>query len=113
GGGLARVERVLGLMERGGGGGREVAGLPVFLVLTKCDLLAQPGDGPAEWQDRIAQRRQEVQAHFRRFLARDRRGEPAPPFGRLPLPVSAPAVPHPPPAPPPPRPRRASRRGPR
>ena len=32
-------------------------GLPVFLVLTKCDLLARAGDSPADWMDRIEQRK--------------------------------------------------------
>ena len=33
----------------------EVGGLPVFLVLTKCDLLAQPGDNSADWMECIEQ----------------------------------------------------------
>jgi hypothetical protein len=30
----------------------DIAGLPVFLVLTKCDLLAKPGDTAAIWAER-------------------------------------------------------------
>jgi GTPase SAR1 family protein len=66
--------RFLRTMERGRKRRSEVAGLPVFLVLTKCDLLAQPGDSPADWMDRIEQRKRDVDAHFRAFLARQ---EPA------------------------------------
>lgn len=62
--------RFLRTMERGRKERSEVAGLPVFLVLTKCDLLARPGDSPADWIDRIEQRKRDVDAHFRRFLAR-------------------------------------------
>jgi hypothetical protein len=39
--------RFLRLLEQNRGRRGEVGGLPVFLVLTKCDLLAQPGDTPA------------------------------------------------------------------
>lgn len=61
--------RFLQAMQRGRGRRTEVAGLPVFLVLTKCDLLAQPGDSVAEWMDRIEQRKRDVDAHFRTFLS--------------------------------------------
>jgi hypothetical protein len=61
--------RFLRSMERGRKRRSEVAGLPVFLVLTKCDLLAQPGDSPADWIDRIEQRKRDVDAHFREFLS--------------------------------------------
>jgi hypothetical protein len=57
-------------MERGRKRRSEVAGLPVFLVLTKCDLLAQPSDTSADWIDRIEQRKRDVDRHFRDFLSR-------------------------------------------
>jgi len=41
---FAEFERFLRQMEMSRGQRTEVGGLPVFLVLTKCDLLAQPGD---------------------------------------------------------------------
>src|SRR5205807_1224926 len=31
----------------------DVAGLPVYVVLTKCDLLARPDDTSSAWLDRI------------------------------------------------------------
>src|SRR5262249_334731 len=58
-------------LQRSRGVRTEVAGLPVFLVLTKCDLLAQPGDSVATWMDRIEQRKREVDEHFRDFLSGD------------------------------------------
>jgi hypothetical protein len=68
----------------------EVGGLPVYLVLSKCDLLATPGMTREEWQARIAQREQEVEARFRDFLA-GTEGE-GPVFGRVDLHVTATAV---------------------
>ncbi len=67
---FAEFARFLRSMERGRKQRSEVAGLPVFLVLTKCDLLARPEDSPADWMDRIEQRKREVDGHFREFLAR-------------------------------------------
>jgi hypothetical protein len=70
----------------------EVGGLPVFLVLTKCDLLAQPGDKPSDWMERIEQGKRDVDARFRSFLAR-REQEAGPlPFGRLDLHLWATAI---------------------
>ena len=60
----------------------EAAGLPVFLVLTKCDLLARPGDTTVDWMERIEERKRAVDERFHIYLARD--GEPgAPAFGGL------------------------------
>lgn len=82
----------------------EVAGLPVFLVLTKCDLLAHPGDNVGKWMERIEQRKRDVDTRFRAFLT----GRPAgailakpdavtdTPFGRLELHVWATAIKRPP-----------------
>jgi 50S ribosomal subunit-associated GTPase HflX len=46
-------DRFLRQMETTRGQRAEVGGLPVFLVLTKCDLLAQSGDTAAAWMERI------------------------------------------------------------
>jgi hypothetical protein len=40
---FTEFDRFLRLLEQQRGEQTEVAGLPVFLVLTKCDLLAEPG----------------------------------------------------------------------
>jgi hypothetical protein len=46
-----------------------VGGLPVFLVLTKCDLLARDSASRSVWEARIAERQQEVMKRFKQFLA--------------------------------------------
>jgi hypothetical protein len=97
-------DRFLRQMEGGRARRTEVAGLPVFLVLTKCDLLAQTEDNSADWVERIEQRKRDVDARFRSFLAR-REKEGAVPFGRLDLHVWATAVKRPALAGTPPRPR--------
>jgi hypothetical protein len=90
-------------MQQGRGKRAEVAGLPVFLVLTKCDLLAQPGDNAGAWMERIEQRKREVGERFRAFLA-EQDSPPSTPqaqakvvatntlFGRLELHVWATAI---------------------
>ena len=85
-------DRFLRELEHGRSAGVEVGGLPVFLVLTKCDLLAQPGDTTVDWMERIERRKREVGEHFRAFLARraDERGSL--PFGQLDLHLWATAV---------------------
>lgn len=47
----------------------EVAGLPVYLVLSKCDLLARKGDSTAAWVQRIEERKRQVDQAFKKFLA--------------------------------------------
>ncbi|MFQ3651747.1 MAG: GTPase domain-containing protein [Gemmataceae bacterium] len=47
----------------------DVAGWPVFLVLTRCDELAHPGvDYHIDWVERLEQRKAEVAERFREFL---------------------------------------------
>jgi hypothetical protein len=82
---FAEFVRFLRLLERSRGERSEVGGLPVFLVLTKCDLLAQPADAPAAWLERIQERERQVQARFTEFLARKEREEGPLPFGRIDL----------------------------
>ncbi|MFO0968962.1 MAG: GTPase domain-containing protein [Gemmataceae bacterium] len=69
--------------------GAEVAGLPVYLVLTKCDLLARPQDTSSQWLQRIEEGKRKISQRFKEFLA----GEPDnKPFGRIDLFVWATAV---------------------
>ncbi|MFO0877524.1 MAG: GTPase domain-containing protein [Gemmataceae bacterium] len=75
---FAEFGRLLEAIETGRGERVEVAGLPVFLVLTKCDLLAEKSDSAGSWMDRIEQRKGEVGEKFRAFLA-EREGPPTPP----------------------------------
>ncbi|HMC88204.1 MAG TPA: hypothetical protein VKI17_01590, partial [Gemmataceae bacterium] len=88
---FAAFGRFLRLFEYNRGQRTAVAGLPVFLVLTKSDLLAGPGDTFALWKDRIEERQRRVDAHFLEFLARK---QPAggTPFGSIDLHVWATAV---------------------
>jgi hypothetical protein len=89
---FTEFDRFLRQLEISRGQRAEVGGLPVFLVLTKCDLLAQPGDTAADWMERIEQHKRDLDARFRRFLAR-REQEAGPlPFGRIDLHLWATAV---------------------
>jgi hypothetical protein len=47
----------------------EVSGLPVYLVLSKCDLLAKKGDTTSTWIQRIEERKRQVDQAFRKFLS--------------------------------------------
>jgi hypothetical protein len=89
---FAEFDRFLRHMERGRSMRTEVGGLPVFLVLTKCDLLAQPGDGPASWMERIEDRKREVDRRFRDFLDRRKQESGPLPFGHIELHLWATAV---------------------
>jgi GTPase SAR1 family protein len=87
---FAEFGQFLQLLEQNRGQRTEVGGLPVFLVLTKCDLLAQPNETPTTWMERIETHKREVSERFRAFLAR--RGPTAPAFGRIDLHLWATAV---------------------
>jgi hypothetical protein len=89
---FAEFDRFLRLLEQGRGERTEVGGLPVFLVLTKCDLLARPGDSLGSWMERIEERKREVGELFRDFLSRRAEEGGTLPFGRLDLHVWATAV---------------------
>src|SRR5262249_13289890 len=82
---FAEFGRFLRLLELGRGQRSEVGGLPVFLVLTKCDLLAQPNDTNTDWLERIEERKRQVHRRFQDFLARRGRDEGPVPFGRIDL----------------------------
>lgn len=88
---FAEFGRFLRLLEQSRGRRSDVGGLPVFLVLTKCDLLAQPGDHLTAWMDRIEEHKHEVGARFREFLSRHTAAGPLP-FGSIDLHLWATAV---------------------
>jgi hypothetical protein len=88
---FAEFGRFLRLLEQSRGRRSDISGLPVFLVLTKCDLLAQPSDTPAGWIERIEARKRELRARFQEFLARQRNEAPLP-FGSIDLHLWATAV---------------------
>src|SRR5262249_8152904 len=79
---FAQFARFLGLLERKRGKVKDVGGVPVFLVLTKCDLLAKPGDSAAAWMEQIEERKRQVAQRFNDFLAQTRMGA-GPRFGSV------------------------------
>ena len=110
---FAEFGRFLRLLEQQRGHRTEIGGQPVFLVLTKCDLLARPGDSAAAWLDHIKDRQAEVEHRFRDFLAAQDQsagqtevsGPPVKTFGRIDLHPWATAIKRPALADNPPRPR--------
>jgi GTPase SAR1 family protein len=79
-------------MEHHRGERTEIGGLPVFLVLTKCDKIARPGATTADWLEQIEERKREIGRRFRKFLAgREAAHQPAA-FGRIHLQLWATAV---------------------
>src|SRR5262249_51620379 len=94
---LGEFVRFLRLFRRERGEQSEVGGLPVFLVLSKCDLLARPDDTPAAWTERVEARKEEMGRRFRPFLAEDDTDdEEGVSFGDLDLELAATAVKRPP-----------------
>ena len=86
---FAEFARFLHLLEESRGRQSDVAGLPVFLVLTKCDLLAKPEDTPAAWIERIEEQKRQTGQRFKDFLAED---DELATFGSIDLNVWATAV---------------------
>ncbi len=82
---LARCGDFLRDFERQRGQHNEVSGLPVYLVLSKCDLLAKPTDTHSAWMQRIEEHKRKVDQRFREYLARG--SDQAGVFGRLELQV--------------------------
>lgn len=60
----------------------QVRGLPVFLVLTKCDQLTAAADAPAHWQARVEARKRRATEVFERFFSAETGGT-TPVFGAL------------------------------
>ena len=88
---LAEFVRFLRLFRQHRGQRTAVGCLPVYLVLSKCDLIAEPNDTLATWQVRVNARRAEVEERFREFIAEDAAAE-AIPFGAIDLELAATAV---------------------
>jgi hypothetical protein len=84
--------RFLHQFERQRGQRIEVGGLPVFLVLTKCDLLAHPEDTPAGWMERIEESKRQVDKRFHDFMARGAASDGSRAFGHIDLHLWATAV---------------------
>jgi len=88
---FAQFARFLRLLEQNRGRRSDVGGLPVYLVLTKCDLIALDNDSSIAWLERIEERKRQVDRKFQEFLARQADQGPVP-FGRIELHLWATAV---------------------
>ena len=64
-------QRFLNGLRQGRTDGREVGGLPVFLTLTKCDALYQPGDMPTDWLNRLNEKELYVKNRFEDYFGDD------------------------------------------
>lgn len=73
----------------------DIGGLPVYLVLSKCDQLAKKGDSHGKWMERIEESKEEIERRFHDFLAA-RNGTDRMPFGTIDLHLWATAVKRPP-----------------
>lgn len=91
---FAEFGRFLRLLQHSRGRRSEVGGLPVFLVLTKCDLLAKADDPPATWMARIEERKQQIKERFQDYLANETKAGPLA-FGSIDLHPAATAVKYP------------------
>jgi hypothetical protein len=88
--------RFLHQFERQRGRRIEVGGLPVFLVLAKCDLLAHPEDTPSVWMERIEESKRQVDKRFHDYMARGAVAGGSRAFGHIDLHLWATAVKRPP-----------------
>src|SRR5262245_45840843 len=89
--GLNEFLQYLRQFRRRRGSDTDVAGLPVFLVMTKCDLLARPGDSLAVWTERMEARKEEAVHRFEEIL----REQHDPAFGSINFTAHATAVRYP------------------
>jgi hypothetical protein len=88
---FGQFAKFLGLLELNRGRRNDVGGLPVYLVLTKCDLLAKSTDTNIAWIERIEERKRHVDRRFKEFLAGQADQGPLP-FGKIELHLWATAV---------------------
>jgi len=83
-------------LERTRENDREVAGLPIFLTLTKCDSLCLPNDNPASWIRKIEAQKENVKTAFEDFLDEETAfgsaTNPVPQFGSINVQVAATAL---------------------
>ncbi len=93
---FAEFDHFLSRMEHRRGERTEVGGLPVFLVLTKCDKIVRPGATTTDWLEQIEERKREIGRRFRKFLAGREAAHLPAGFGRIHLQLWATAVWRPP-----------------
>ncbi len=75
--------RFLESLERSRADNRDVGGLPVFLTITKCDLLATPADDPAEWESRVSAKLDTVRTTFEDYLDEETEATDPYTFGKI------------------------------
>jgi GTPase SAR1 family protein len=92
---FAQFRKFLRILEESRSHHSAVNGLPVYLVLTKCDLLASKTDSLATWMERIEEHKGKVDNWFRESLKKQSKDE-ARPFGKIDLHVWATAIKRPP-----------------
>ncbi|MBI3409256.1 MAG: 50S ribosome-binding GTPase [Planctomycetes bacterium] len=83
--------RFLLTFEQGRARQSEIAGLPVYLVLSKCDLLASKEDTNSAWLQRIEEAKRRVDERFQEFLAAQANRDQLP-FGKIDLHLWASAI---------------------
>jgi hypothetical protein len=88
---FSQFDSFLRLLEQNRGQRSDVGGLPVYLVLTKCDKLAKSTDTNITWMERIEEHKRQVDRKFKEFLAGPREQDPLP-FGKIELHLWATAV---------------------
>lgn len=86
--------RFLRLYRQARGERNDVGGLPVFLVLSKCDLLAESTDTAALWEQRIEKCQRDALEQFAEVQAAQEDDAPLN-FGSLDVQVRATAIKHP------------------
>jgi hypothetical protein len=95
---FVEFDRFLKTVGRAKTDARAVGGFPIYMVLTQCDRLAQPGDSRRMWEVRVGDRVENAEKKFAEYLkeARDAEDEGAPSpflaFGSVEFEVFAAAV---------------------
>jgi GTPase SAR1 family protein len=92
---FGQLAHFLDLLEKSRALRADVAGLPIYLVLTKCDRLAQADDTSLSWIDKIEERKLQAGERFRPIFARQATTGPRP-FGSIDLHLWATAALRPP-----------------
>ncbi len=89
-------DQFLAVVERAKTDARAVGGFPIFLVLTQCDRLAQPGDSQQAWEARVKDRIDYAGDKFAEYLKEgvgdDETPSPFLAFGSVDLDVFAVAI---------------------
>ncbi|HXV74126.1 MAG TPA: hypothetical protein VD713_05290, partial [Sphingomonadales bacterium] len=66
---FVRFAEFLRFLEEHRGKRNEASGLPVYLVLSKCDLLAKADDSFSRWLERMEEGKRKIDERFREVMA--------------------------------------------